>query len=326
MKVHPVLLIIIAGALYLSYALYTQKSALRSENTALSEEPPAEMLAASSSNSKSLSISVPKQFSEAGRKQVAHLLKPIAQVPFSSHEKSLCHFAYIKLLEHSEEGDSIGAIERLKVQLQKLGTEPSSAAVLQILSDGEKNDSKSGLKHCLEFIDQIDLAKPSGVAAQDKLPALAQLVPFLYGARFALMEKDDSEAISLAQEGMPLSRRAGDFGLGDLETIYYSSDQCGADFNLYRKAAGDLIAGVKAGKKGEFRDYSADLLKSLGDLDKRSYHVLNARMGGVLMQEYSQRRIEAIEDAKSVRDRAKECGDLAVEAEAGKIAEKLEHP
>lgn len=325
MKVHPVLLIIIAGALYLSYALYTQKSALRSENTALSEEPPAEMLAASSSNSKSLSISVPKQFSETGRKQVAYLLKPIGQVPFSSHERSLCHFAYIKLLERSEEGDSLGPVERLKLQLQK-SAEPSAAAVLQILSDAEKNDPKAGLKHCLEFIDQIDMAKPSGVAAQDKLPALAQLVPFLYGARFALMEKDDSEAISLAQEGMPLSRRAGDFGLGDLETIYYSSDQCGADFNLYKKAAADLIAGVKAGKKGEFRDYSADLLKALGDLDKRSYHVLNARMGGVLLQEYSQRRIEAIEDAKSVRDRAKECGDLAVESEAGKIAEKLEHP
>ncbi|MBK8220232.1 MAG: hypothetical protein IPK73_04325 [Candidatus Obscuribacter sp.] len=322
---NPVLFIMIAGVLYLSYALYAQKGSMQTQR---GPEMPGELAGDSPAVDEtalaSLSVNVPKKLSEQARQQIAYLKQPIKVRPFSSHHNSLSHYSYLRILDRSQEGDRVGEINRLKEALPKQSNQAFASLVLQILADGEKNDPKNGLKHALAAVDLID--RDEKLVADKKMPPLALLVPFVYGARFALMLDDEAEACALAQESLTYCRQANDFALKDMEALYYSAEKQGADFALFNKTSESFIESLKAGKEMEFRAYSDDLLKSLGNLNKYSYHVLNARLAGVLMLEMTQKRIAAIEEAKSIRDRARECGDAAVCEDAGKIADRLEHP
>lgn len=322
---NPVLFIIIAGVLYLSYALYAQKGSMQTER---GPEMPGEVSLEDQSQDgvavASLSVNVPKKLSAEARKQIAYLKEPIKVRPFSRHHDSLSHYAYLRILDRSQEGDTVGEINRLKEALPRESNQAFAALVLQILADGEKNDPKNGLKHALSAVDLID--RDEKLVADRKMPPLALVVPFVYGARFALMLDDEAEACALAQESLTYCHQANDFALKDMEALYYSAESQGADFALFNKSSENFIESLKAGKEMEFRAYSDDLIKSLGNLNKYSYHVLNARLAGVLMLEMTQKRITAIEEAKAIRDRARECGDIAVCEDAGKIADRLEHP
>lgn len=325
----PVLIIIVLGVLYLSYALAVQKNAMSSGNVNFPVEPPAGSLLNSADvraegdkpgTDKPLVESAQRTMLGSKKADLAYLREPISKVPFSSFENSLCHYTYTSLLEKSQAPSKVSEIDRLKVALK--GTQRDfEKQVLQILADADANDPKKGLAHCLSAIEYIEL---KGVG--EGVSPLSQLVPFLYGSRFAFMLDDVEESFNLAQESMRFCRNANDYGLEDMEAIYYSVELPKADFALYKQASRDVFGGVRSAIMKEMREYSENLVKAVQDLPKYSYHMLNARMAGILMLELTHQRFQAIDELKSVRDRARECGDKAILHDAEAVLDRLEHP
>lgn len=325
----PVLIIIVLGVLYLSYALAVQKNAMGSGNVNFPVEPPAGSLLNSaevkpgdgkSPADKPLVESAQRTMLSSKKADLAYLREPVTKVPFSSFENSLCHYAYTALLEKSQAPSKVSEIERLKVSL-KTSTRDFDKQVLKILADAEANDAKKGLVDCLAAIEYMELK-----GAGDGVAPLSQLVPFLYGSRFAFMLDDVEESFNLAQESMRYSRNANDYGLEDMEAIYYSVETPKADFGLYKDTSREVFANLRSAQGETLRSYSENLVKAVLDLPKYSYHMLNARMAGILMLELTHQRFQAIDELKSIRDRARECGDISILHDAEAVLDRLEHP
>jgi len=277
-----------------------------------------------------LRLSSARVLTKEDKEQLAYLKKPIKVQPFTTFEQSLCRFTFNHVLERTADKTNISPVVALQKSLAT-STNAYDKLVLEILACGDSNNARDGLALCLKAVDYLD-QHPQEANTPGR--SLSFLIPLLYGARFAWMLDDLDEAFDLAQQAMPACRHAGDFGMADMEVLFYTIQDAGQDlgemgranFSLYKSVSKLAEDDLTNGRAEDLRSHSEDLIKSLGHLPRHSYHVLNARIIGVLMTDMTHQRIKAIDEAKDVRDRAREYGDEAIIKDLDRIIDRYENP
>jgi len=324
-------IVIILGALYLSFALYVQSNSLESGRRGPTGPLPEENQDLYKGKKiENLRLSSARVLSKEDKEQLAYLKKPIKDQPFTPFEQSLCRFTFNRVLERSADKNTPSPVVALQKSLSS-STNAYDKMVLAIIACADNNNAKEGLSLCLKAVDYLD-QHPQEANTPGR--SLSFLIPLLYGARFAWMLDDVDEAFDLAQQAMPASRHAGDYGMADMEALFYTIQDAGQDlgengranFSLYKSVSKLAQDDLVNGRTEDLRSHSEELIKSLGHLPRHSYHVLNARIIGVLMTDVTHQRLKAIDEAKDVRDRAREYGDETIIKDLDRIIDRYEHP
>ncbi|MDQ5964094.1 MAG: hypothetical protein QG625_248 [Cyanobacteriota bacterium erpe_2018_sw_39hr_WHONDRS-SW48-000098_B_bin.30] len=324
-------LVIILGTIYLSFALYVQSNSLESGRRGPTGPLPEENQDLYKGKKvENLRLSSARVLSKEDKEQLAYLKKPIKSQPYSTFDDSLCRFTFNRVLERTADKNSPSPVIALAKSLAT-STNAYDKMVLSIIACGDNNNAKDGLALCLKAVDYLD-QHPQEANTPGR--GLSFLIPLLYGARFAWMLDDVDEAFDLAQQAMPACRHAGDFGMADMEALFYTIQDAGqdfgekgrADFTLYKTVSKLAQEDLASGRLEDLRSHSEDIIKSLGHLPRHSYHVLNARIIGVLMTDMTHQRLKAIDEAKDVRDRAREYGDETIIKDLDRIIDRYEHP